>query len=181
MDLAQYCRAMAQYNAWMNRKIYNVCAELSDPDRKRDVGAFFRSIHGTLNHLLLTDSVQLGRFIGADRTKLLDERGAPIVIRSLDQELYSDFVRLRTEREKLDTLIEQWTNSLTSAELDGRLRYVAMADGREHEHPKWWAVVHMFNHQTHHRGQVTTLLKQLGRDPGVTDLMAFLRSEGTHA
>ncbi len=181
MDLAEHCRAMARYNAWMNRSIYTICAELSDADRKRDMGAFFRSIHGTLNHLLLTDSVQLGRFIGADRTKLLDDGGAPIVIRALGQELYADFARLRAERERNDALIEQWTISLTDAELSGQLRYIAMADGREHEHRKWWAVVHMFNHQTHHRGQVTALLKQLGRDPGVTDLMAFLRSEGKSA
>jgi uncharacterized damage-inducible protein DinB len=69
MDMLAYLRQLARYNTWMNRKIYASCATLSDEERKRDLRAFFGSIHGTLNHLLLTDRVQLGRFIGAERVR----------------------------------------------------------------------------------------------------------------
>src|SRR5271168_4803487 len=109
MDLITQFKTMAQYNTWMNRGIYNICGALSDDDRKRDLHAFFGSIHRTLNHLLLTDRVQLGRFVGADRTQSFDEAGRVIEIRSLDQELYANFATLRREREKTDAMIEAWT------------------------------------------------------------------------
>lgn len=181
MDLPSHYRAFARYNRWMNEKLYALSATLSEQERKRDMGAFFRSIHGTMNHLLLTDRVQLGRFTSdPDITSLLrtlDAAGNPIPIRSLDQELYANFETLRRERAKTDLAIERWTGGLTIESLSGSLKYRAMLDGRDYEHPRWWAISHFFNHQSHHRGQITTLLKQLGKDPGVTDLMAMLRSE----
>src|SRR6267378_5476637 len=84
MNLCDSLRMMAGYNHWMNEKLYAVCAQVSDEDRRRDRKAFFRSIHGTLNHLLLTDRGWLGRF-----------NGKPWTFRSLDQELYADFHELR--------------------------------------------------------------------------------------
>ncbi len=177
MDLITHFKTMAQYNTWMNRSIYDTCAALSDEERKRDRRAFFGSIHRTLNHLLLTDRVQMGRFLGAERARSLDEHGRPIEIRSLDQELYADFAMLRREREKTDAMIESWTasNEMTSEFLAREMAYDAMsAPGRDRV-PMWIAVTHFFNHQTHYRGQITTLLSQLGRDPGVTDLMALYR------
>jgi uncharacterized damage-inducible protein DinB len=176
VDLLAVLRELARYNTWMNWSICECAATLSDEQRKRDLGAYFRSVHGTLNHLLLTDRVQLGRFIGADRTRSLDADGREIQILSLDQELYADFGRLRREREKTDALIEHWAaNEITPAFLAGTLEYRAMSASGDFSVPTWAAVFHFFNHQTHHRGQVTTLLLQLGRDPGVTDLMAMLR------
>jgi uncharacterized damage-inducible protein DinB len=176
MDLITQYRELARYNAWMNSKLYAVCAALGDEQRKRDLGAFFRSVHGTLNHLLVTDRVQLGRFVGAERTKSLDARGKEIAIRSLDQELYADFGELRREREKTDALIVEWTARELTAEFLGRtLEYDAMSAPGRFAVPMWAPVSHFFNHQTHHRGQVTTLLMQLGHDPGVTDFMAMLR------
>ncbi len=103
MDLITQFRTMAQYNTLMNRSIYDTCGALSDVERKRDVHAFFGSIHRTLDHLLLTDRVQMGRFVGADRMRSLDDSGREIEIRSLDQELYADFATLRREREKTDS------------------------------------------------------------------------------
>jgi uncharacterized damage-inducible protein DinB len=176
MDMLAYLRQLARYNTWMNRKIYASCATLSDEERKRDLRAFFGSIHGTLNHLLLTDRVQLGRFIGAERVRSIDPNGSEIAIVSLDQQLYENFDDLRRERDRTDTLIEEWTeHELTADFLDGTMRYRAMSASGEFLVPFWAAVTHFFNHQTHHRGQVTTLLAQLGRDPGVTDFMAMLR------
>jgi uncharacterized damage-inducible protein DinB len=85
MNLITQFKAMAHYNAWMNSSIYDICGALSDEDLKRDRHAFFGSIHRTLNHLLLTDRVQMGRFVGADRIRSFDEGGRPIEVRSLDQ------------------------------------------------------------------------------------------------
>ena len=175
MDLATQYQAFARYNAWMNKNLYDLVAKLSEEDRKRDVGAFFGSVHGTLSHLLLTDRTQLGRFIGPDKTISLDVDGKPIAVKSLDQELYSDFAILRREREATDNLIVEWTEKISAEWLVGNMRYHAMADGGDWDVPLWVAVTHFFNHQTHHRGQVTTMLKQMGVDPGMTDFMPLFR------
>jgi uncharacterized damage-inducible protein DinB len=178
MDLIAQFKTLAQYNTWMNRAFYDTCAALSDDERKRDLHAFFGSIHCTLNHLLLTDRVQLGRFIGAERTRSFDASGREIQIRSLDQQLYSDFATLRREREKADAMIEAWTVTEITAEFLARdMIYDAMSAPGRFSVPTWLAVTHFFNHQTHHRGQITTLLSQLGRDAGVTDLMALHRQK----
>jgi uncharacterized damage-inducible protein DinB len=163
MNLCDSLRMMAGYNHWMNEKLYAVCAQVSDEDRKRDRKAFFRSIHGTLNHLLLTDRGWLGRF-----------NGKPWAFRSLDQELYADFDELRRERTKTDREIEEFVIGITPERLDAPFSYQNYA-ANKFTHPLSPALVHLFNHQTHHRGQLTTLLSQLGIDPGVTDAMAFYR------
>jgi uncharacterized damage-inducible protein DinB len=178
MDLARQFQVLARYNAWMNRRLYDVGATLTDDERKRDLGAFFRSVHGTFNHLLLADRAWLCRFtkdpaIGGSR----DAAGAVIEVRSVDQILYDDFATLRRERERTDVDFHRWTAGLTAEALAAPFTYRTMATGQTYEQPLWCLVTHVFNHQTHHRGQATTLLKQLGRDPGVTDLAAMLREE----
>jgi uncharacterized damage-inducible protein DinB len=176
MSLAEQYAGFARYNAWMNDKLYAAAAALTDEQRRRDLGAFFRSVHGTLGHLLLTDRAWLGRFT-RDRTlsESRDAAGNPIALTGrLDQELYADFDALRRERARTDADIVRWIGGLDEAALAAPLRYRTTA-GIQHEHPLWWAVTHFFNHQTHHRGQVTALLKQLGVDPGVTDMIALLR------
>jgi len=156
----EHARAMARYNRWMNRNLYDCSARLTDAQRKEDVGAFFKSIHGTLNHLLLADRVWMGRFTGA-----------PFQVRGLDQELYADYGELRSERAQTDAAIGEWAGSLTVSGLAGELSYTSISKPQPRRMPMWLAVTHFFNHQTHHRGQVTTLMKQSGVDPGVTDLM----------
>ena len=175
MDLATQYQALARYNSWINKNLYDLAAQLSDEDRKRDVGAFFGSIHATLSHLLLTDRVQLGRFIGPDKTVSYDAEAKPIVVKALDQQLYDDFETLRRERTATDKLIEEWTEKISAEWLTGTMRYHSMSDGGDWDVPLWIAVTHFFNHQTHHRGQVTTMLKQFGLDPGVTDFMPLFR------
>ncbi len=155
-----YARTMASYNRWMNERVYDAAASLEDATRKRDVGAFFKSIHGTLNHLLLADRLWMGRFTGE-----------PYTIESLDQELYPDFATLRGEREREDERIIEWMAGLTPEDLEGELTYTSAVNPRPRRYPLWFAISHFFNHQTHHRGQVTTLLTQHGLDPGVTDLI----------
>jgi uncharacterized damage-inducible protein DinB len=156
----EHVRLLASYNASMNDRLYAVCAALPDEERKRDRGAFFKSIHGTLNHLLLADSVWMGRF-----------EGKPFVIRSLDQELYASFDELRAQRQELDARIERWVGNLTDAALDARLEFASALTKKTHRPVLWKIVVHFFNHQTHHRGQLTTLLSQNGIDYGSTDLL----------
>lgn len=154
-----YANKMAEYNQWMNRKIFDVSANLSDAQRKDDMGAFFKSIHGTLNHLLLADKVWMGRF-----------EGTHFAVDSLAQELYADFDALRAEREVQDQRILAWVKELQAARFGETLNFVPVSSPIPKSLPMWLAVTHLFNHQTHHRGQVTTLLAQLGQDPGVTDL-----------
>jgi uncharacterized damage-inducible protein DinB len=176
--LEQY-RALARYNRWMNRKLYASSAELDDARRKRDRGAFFKSIHGTLNHLLLAGA-WLARFTGDSSVLAHDASGQRIVITSLAQELFADFDALSRERARLDDLILAYAAQLDEEQLMHTLSYKTSA-GLSQSHVLWWALGHFFNHQTHHRGQLSTLLSQEGLDVGVTDLAAMLRDEALAA
>ena len=109
---------------------------------------------------MLADRVWFGRFIGR-----------PVTFKSLDQELYADFGALRAERGSTDQDIEGWAQGLSDEQLAGKLRFTSMLRPEPREMDLWLLVTHFFNHQTHHRGQVTALLSQLGRDYGVTDLL----------
>lgn len=156
----EHAGMMARYNQWINENLYSVCADLSDEERKADRGLFFGSIHGTLNHLLLADKLWFGRFIHE-----------PFEVAGLDQELFADFAPLRDARVEMDRLILEWTAGLTEAELASDLEYRSVSKPTPRSLPLWIAVTHFFNHQTHHRGQVTAALSQLGVDYGVTDLI----------
>ena len=160
---------LARYNRWMNEKLYAMAAQLSDQERKRDVRAFFKSIHGTLDHILYGDRIWLTRFGVAD----VGEGGSGFVGAPVDAPLYEDFTELREERSRTDAQIDAFAKSLTEETLSAPLLYTRR--GVSFDPPLAHAVSHFFNHQTHHRGQVTTLFMQLGRDPGVTDLIALLR------
>lgn len=153
-------QAMADYNQWMNRQLYELCSSLSDEERKTDRRAFFGSIHGTLNHLLLGDKIWLGRFTA----NLFD-------VQSLDYELHTDFVDLRRERQSTDEEIIQWTNGLTDQSLLEIFEFESFVNPQRRRCQFWVTVTHFFNHQTHHRGQLTTLLSQCGIDCGVTDFI----------
>jgi uncharacterized damage-inducible protein DinB len=172
MISSEWLRSLARYNRWMNDKLYGLASTLNDEARKRDDGAFFKSIHGTFNHLLLADRVWLARFTGVT---VPNGSIGPGGIHSLDQELYADFEELRRERTLTDDTLSEWVDGLTPERLAAPLVY--MRQGKKLEPPLWWAVAHVFNHQAHHRGQITTLLTQKGCDPGVTDLFAMLRDE----
>ena len=172
----EWIAALARYNRWMNDKLYALAGTLSDEARKRDCGAFFKSIHGTFNHILLADRVWLARFTGVPAPEGFL---APGGIRSLDQELYASFDELRRERERTDNELSAWVAELTPERLAAPL--VFLRHGQRLESPLWGLVAHVFNHQTHHRGQITTLLMQQGHDPGVTDLFFMLREEAASA
>ena len=150
---------MARYNQWMNEKLYQVCAGIPDQERKKDLGAFFKSVHGTLNHLLYGDKAWMSRFLGM-----------PLAVTAIGEELHQDFAGLRADRTALDQQILDWSHALSAQWLDAPFEYTSNVDRKTRVIPTWVLVTHMFNHQTHHRGQVTTLIKQLGHEPGITDL-----------
>lgn len=154
-----YCQAMAAYNHWMNQRLYAICAQLSDEARCADRGAFFKSIHGTLNHLLVGDRIWIGRFLQQSLTQA-----------KVADELYSNFAELRQQRDITDRQILDWAATLSGDWLSQPFTYRSGLDGKTRTFPAWLLVTHLFSHQTHHRGQLTTLLMQQGYDPGVTDL-----------
>jgi uncharacterized damage-inducible protein DinB len=160
MITPDYARTMARYNRWMNGTIYAAAARLPDAERKRDLGAFFKSLHGMLNHILVGDRIWLGRLTGM-----------PWHPPSLAHELYADFDELARGRAATDDAIEALAASLTPERLAGPLAYRSLLKPRDVSCPYGFVLMHLFNHQTHHRGQATTLLMQLGVDPGVTDLI----------
>ena len=159
MISAEYCRLLARYNQWMNERLYAIAGDLPDSERKRDRGAFFGSIHRTLNHILWGDRIWLGRFTGT-----------PYTIAAHGTDTFDDFEALSRERQMTDAAILTWSGEVADAWLAATLEYRAASDGRRRQLPAWIAAVHLFQHATHHRGQLTTLLKQAGKDPGVTDL-----------
>ena len=156
---AQY----ALYNRLANEKLYEACAGLSEEERRRDLGAFFRSVHGTLNHLVLGDRIWMTRFAGGSHPST-----------DLGAILFDDFAALAAARAEMDRRIETFFDDLPAGFLERSLRYVNNA-GVESVDPAQVIVPHFFNHQTHHRAQVHTLLSQLGRDPPVLDLHRVLR------
>jgi uncharacterized damage-inducible protein DinB len=95
--------------------------------------------------------------------------GQPVTAISLREQLHAGFDDLRAARRRMDDDIEAWAASLTEGFADAPFRFRGVAQGKERTVPGWVVAMHLFNHQTHHRGQATTLLKQLGKDPGVTD------------
>lgn len=150
--ILQQVHALATYHRQMNRQFYTACARLGEAELKKDRGAFFKSIFGTLNHMLLTDRLWVGGFTGQT-----------IVFGSLDEELYGNFDELRIERERTDAEIGDWVESLTNEVLQAPFSEKLTV-------PCWLTVTHFFNHQTHHRGQLSVLLSQCGVDYGPTDL-----------
>ena len=154
-----WCQTMAEYNRWMNGKLYAACADIPDAERKADRKAFFKSIHSTLNHILWGDRVWFGRFIERDF-------GLP----GVGVDLYTDFGELRRERQTTDDEIVAWASGLDSSWLAEQLTWTSKLNRITRSMPRWVLVTQFFNHQTHHRGQVSTLIAQLGHDLGPTDL-----------
>ncbi len=155
----------AGYNAWANRRLYEAAAGLSDAQYREDRGAFFKSVHGTLNHLLVGDRVWMHRFTG---------EGTPPA--RLDLILFEDFAGLRAAREAEDKRIVDYAKGLDEAALAGIIRYRRVTSPETVEQPLALALAHFFNHQTHHRGQAHALLTQLADRAPELDLLYFQRS-----
>lgn len=162
--LKQHVDTFAHYNAWANARLYLSAAQLSDDEYRADRGAFFRSVHGTLNHLLATDRVWMQRFTG--------EGDAPD---RLDAILFEDLAALREAREVEDARIVRYVTGLDAAALEGTISYRRVSTPERVTQPLAPGLAHWFNHQTHHRGQVHALLTGLvGRAPEL-DLLFYQR------
>ena len=172
--MLEHFRLLSQYNQWMNEKIYSTSAQLSAAELTVDRGAFFGSILATLNHIMVADILWLKRFAGHP-----SHHTALNFIRSIDkpeelaQMLFTDISALSEERKHLDATIIAWCNQLKTIDLNQPLGYHNMK-GEHAVKPFGSLILHFFNHQTHHRGQVTALLSQQGLDVGVTDLAALI-------
>jgi uncharacterized damage-inducible protein DinB len=171
MITPQYVQALSAYNTEMNQRFYSAAARLSDDERKLDRAAFFGSIHGTLNHLLWADAAWMSRFAGWPMPDERPERGNPI---------FGDFAEMHARRLKLDEEICRWAAGLTEDWLVGELTWFSAMAQREMTASKTAILIHMFNHQTHHRGQAHALLTAAGQDTGDTDI-AFILSPSTWA
>jgi uncharacterized damage-inducible protein DinB len=159
MYQGNYPQLMAEYNRWMNDKLFDACTRLSDDERKRHRGAYFDSIHGTLNHILWGDRIWLGRF-----------NGKSYPTPPIREWLHQDFGALREARAIHDREISDWAAGVGEEWLREPMTWKSSLYGVTRTHPRWVFVAQMFNHQTHHRGQVTTLLTQCNIDVGITDL-----------
>jgi uncharacterized damage-inducible protein DinB len=158
---AAYVQRLARYNRWQNDNLYGVADRLGDAERRRDRGAFFGSIHGTLSHLLWADGTWMSRF--TDMPK-------PAGSIASSTTLYPDWSGLRRERTAMDERIVRWSEAVDPQWLAGDCVWFSNAAQREIRKPMWAVVAHFFNHQTHHRGQVHAMLTQAGGKPGDTDL-----------
>lgn len=174
MNRLEHLRLMASYNQWMNDKLCTAARTLSAEELKADRKAFFGSILGTLNHLIVADIIWLKRFArhpaafpALEPVRVLDTP------QGLSQQLFTDMDSLSTRRQLLDRTMVAWAAELSEADLDVTLHYANTA-GIEAQRNFYGLLIHFFNHQTHHRGQATTLLSQAGVDVGSTDLLALI-------
>lgn len=176
MSRCSQFRLQAQYNRWINRKVFEAAARLGPEGVAQDRGAFFGSILNTLNHIMVGDLIWLRRFAAEHPSRPpvvpTGEAGWPQAD-TLRQILYADFDELRRKRDALDAVIEDWIGGLGEADLDIDLSY-CNTQGVPARRSFGLLLVHLFNHQTHHRGQVTTLLTQAGEDVGATDLLLMV-------
>lgn len=162
MISVQHIQTLARYNRWQNRSIYREAGRLSEAQRTEKRGAFFGSIHATLSHLMFGDQAWMHRFGHPEKPRA---RSIPESVSA-----YPDWNELAVTRAAFDETIVGWAELLDPAWLQGELTWVPIAIGKPVTQPHWMLATHMFNHQTHHRGQVHCMLTALGMKPDDTDL-----------
>ncbi|MBL1269715.1 MAG: DinB family protein [Halomonas sp.] len=178
MELQPHFELMASYNKWMNTKVYDAASRLTTAELNEERGAFFGSIFGTLNHVVVADTIWLKRFAAhpassARTLAVIVDLPAP---QRLDELMFDDLEGLKAHRRWLDTVIINWVGALTDDDLSTTLSYhntKGVASKRRYSS----LILHFFNHQAHHRGQASTLFSQAGVDIGVTDLLALIPEE----
>jgi uncharacterized damage-inducible protein DinB len=157
-----HARLMAHYNRWQNQSLFAAASGLSDEARRMERGAFFGSIHGTLNHLLWADGMWMHRFTGSEK---------PPGAISDSPRLTHDWDDLTARRVSLDGDIVLWAEGLRQDWLDGTTTWTASSSNRVSSRPNWLLATHFFNHQTHHRGQTHAMLTAAGAKPEATDII----------
>ena len=154
-----YCKSMAAYNSLMNDRLYSLCSSLSQDEIIQDRGLFFGSISRTLDHILYADMSWLLRFEGKEA-----------LVPELDQQLHDSFEELKSARVVWDEKIVNWSATVSEEWLASDFSYTSKVDGEVRIKKAWLLAAHMFNHETHHRGQLTAALNKMGYDCGITDL-----------
>jgi len=167
MITPKYIETMARYNAWQNRSIYLAASGLSEEERQQDRGVFFKSIHATLTHLLWGDTVWMSRF---------DNWDAPEINIPNSVNFAGDWGDLAEKRHTADNLFLAWAGRVTADNLTGNLTWYSGALQKDVTKPRTLCITHMFNHQTHHRGQVNAMLTVAGAKLDDTDL--FIMPDG---
>lgn len=158
----------AGFHAWANRRLHAACATLSEERLAADRGAFFKSILGTLNHILLVDILYMDRLTGR-----------PSRFRRLDEPVCASFAELRVRQAEMDRVYADWVATLTPQALDGNVTFRTLLD-----EPQIWTVpmriylTNLFQHQAHHRGQAHNLLSQEGLDPPPIGFVEYAIEEG---
>lgn len=164
--LQQY-EMFSHYNRWANSLVYDATLPLTDAEFREDKGAFFGSLHRTLNHLIVADRIWMKRFTGTG--------DAPD---TLDAVLFEDLAPLAAARRVEDQRIIDWVSRLDERTLTADFTYTPITRPVEISQPLWTGLSHLFNHQTHHRGQCHMILTALGKPSLGLDLGYFLRAEG---
>ena len=155
---------MAEYNAWANARIYAEARKLPDESYRKNVGAFFGSLHGTLNHLMVTDRIWMRRFTG------IGDHPA-----KLNAIIFDDLESLAIARDEEDGRIIRYVDGLSGEDIGKEFNYTT-TKGAPQRYPLGDLLAHFFNHQTHHRGQAHTILTVLGNpEPLPLDLLGLLR------
>ena len=156
----------ARYNAWANCRIYEACAALPDAELQRDRSAFFKSILGTLNHILLADLIYRER---------LEKK--PTTFTRLDEILHTDFAALRAAQRAQDEWYIGFADALPPAALDGQLSFDTVETREHFSLPLRRCLTNLFEHQIHHRGQTHHMLSHAGIAPPPLDFIKFSAGE----
>jgi uncharacterized damage-inducible protein DinB len=157
MSLIEHFQMLARYNGIVNRRLYDACSRLEDAEYRRQRAGSMGSIHALLNHILFGDRAWMARL------ENIAKETPPNVI------LYDEFASLRAAREAEDARIERFMGQLTDGFLSRNIESVN-SRGIAFSDPVPLAIAHMFNHQTHHRGQIHVMLSQIGGDPISLDM-----------
>lgn len=160
--MLDHFKRLASYNVWANARLYDAATALTDFERKRDIKGYFGSLHGTLNHLIGADRIWLHRLTG--------EGPLPTTLSAIHYEKFED---LREAREAEDQRLSEFVATLDGVALESELAYTNTR-GEDKVLPRQVILSHLFNHQTHHRGQATQMMRQLGvAEPPALDLLYF--------
>lgn len=174
MSLLSNLQLMSQYNQWMNQKIYQIAQQLGNDKIQQEQGAFFSSIFDTLNHIYVADIIWLRRFAQhAKQYPSLDKLPELASYTALNQTVADNIKTLNKLRQELDNIIINWCQEIDSQDLEYQLSYTD-TKGNAYQKNFGQLIHHFFNHQTHHRGQASTLISQQGLDVGVTDLLKII-------
>lgn len=180
MSFKEHFKLMADYNYRMNRQVYQTSGKLKEEELTKNVGAFFCSVLGSLNHILVGDLIWLTRFSNLSNDfKSLNKLNKYPKPSELSDVLYLEFSELCRVREEVDLIIQSWVRGEIKEEhLELDLTY-SNTKGITSSRCFSELVSHLFNHQTHHRGQISTLLYQFGHDVGTTDFLIDIPDKHT--